>query len=236
MRRLAPWLVIGVVGLLLTSTAQPATRLKPEKDHRWQLVMLDGLPSAIATRCPDCPADLELRCLARGRGLMQLTIAGAAVANGRAGASKQIRLSLGDRSLRRRALTHRRPRGFTPTIQLAVDDVLLDRLARETVLKVNFYGQRSYIGLRGAARPVGQVRAACLAAVTAVPKRHCTWSVVIECLAKRAAAAASAAVLAGAFVKARSEGFCVIITSDDLASAQARAAQNGGYVERSCLP
>ena len=221
---------------MLLGAAEAATRVKPKSDHRWQLVVLDGLPAAVATRCADCPADLELRCLARGRGLMQLTIAGAAVANGRAGASKQIRLSLGDHGERRRALTHRHPRGFTPVMQLAVDDALLDRLAAATVLKINFYGQRSYTGLRGADRPVAQVRAACFGDVTPVPKRHCTWAVIVNCFAKREAAVTTARALRGAFVKARAEGFCVIDTSTDLASAQARAAQHGGYVERSCLP
>ena len=101
-------------------------------------MVLEGLPAAIATRCADCPAALELRCLGRARGVMQLTIAAAAVANGRAGASKQIRLSLGRHSERRRALTHRRRGGFTPIIPLAVDDRLLDRLATETVLEISF--------------------------------------------------------------------------------------------------
>lgn len=224
------------MSLLLFGVAQAATRTKPQTDHRWQLVTIDGLPVAIATRCADCLADLELRCLVRGRGLMQLTIAGAAVANGRAGASKQIRLSLGAHSERRRALTQRRPRQFTPIIQLAVDDALLDRLASETTLKINFYGQRSYVGLRGAAGPVQQVRAACLAAVTPIPRRHCTWAVIVECLAKRDAAVAAARAVPRGFVKARAEGFCVITANTDLATAQARVVEYGGYVERSCLP
>ncbi|MGI9480605.1 MAG: hypothetical protein ACR2PI_28225 [Hyphomicrobiaceae bacterium] len=210
--------------------------MKPRSDHRWQLVVLEGLPVAIATRCADCPADLELRCLGRARGLMQLTIAAAAVANGRAGASKQIRLSLGGHSERRRALTHRRPRGYTPVMHLAVDDALLDRLSSETVLKISFYGQRSHVGLRGATRPVARVRAACLAGVKPIPKRHCTWSVVVACMGQREAAMTSATALKGALVKARPDGFCVIVTSTDLAAARARAAYHGGYVERSCLP
>ena len=121
-------------------------------------------------------------------------------------------------------------------MHLAVDDALLDRLSGESVLKIGFYGQRSHVGLRGAARPVARVRAACLAGVRPIPRRHCTWSVIVACMGQRAAAVSGARALEGAFVKARPEGFCVIVTSTDLAAARARAAYHGGYVERSCLP
>ncbi|MFY0613610.1 MAG: hypothetical protein JXQ99_18915 [Hyphomicrobiaceae bacterium] len=228
-------MLFGAIGLLF-GAAQAATRTTPQKDHRWQLVTLNGLPTAIAARCADCLPDIELRCLTRGRGLMELSIPGAAVANGRAGASKQIRLSLGAHSARRRALTRRHSRGFVPVLQLAVDDALLDLVQGESVLKINFYGQRSFVGLRGAARPVEQVRAACLPTAAPMSKRHCTWAVVVECFARRERAVVAAKALPGAFAKARAGRFCVIVTSAHLASAQARAAAFGGYVERSCLP
>lgn len=223
-------------GIVWNSPGAAATRTQPYKDHRWQGVTIAGLPAAIATRCADCPAEIVLRCLARGRGLMQLELLGAAVANGRVGATKQIRLTIGADSERRRALTIRQPRGFTPVIKLAADDLLLGRFERGGVLRINFYGQRSVIGLRGAAGPVAQVRNACLPMDSPVQLRHCTWSVVMGCHAERRAVAAVARTIPDAFVRETSDGYCATLASDDLAGAQARASRYGGYVARSCLP
>lgn len=221
--------------VLISSLVRAGTPLRPTTDHHWYSVMAGGLPSAHAVRCSDCRADLLLRCVGRGRGLMELTLAGAAVSNGRVGAAKQILLSFGSELMRRRALTQRQSHGFTPIIEMGVDDPVLDHLVTSDVVKINFYGQRSFIGLRGAAVPVGKVRAICRPADQKVSGRHCIWAAVIACNSDRFGAEAVRKSVPHSFIRSTADGYCVTLASEALATAKAHVGRYGGYVERSCV-
>ncbi len=122
----------------------------------WQLGRYDGAQAALALQCPTCPVLLALACPVAGRGLLRLSLPGAAVANGRNGATKQVRIIIDDTIVWRRATTrHRtvaidiparsrdldhgappdsgaddifkRVMRFEPQIDLASDDRILDR-------------------------------------------------------------------------------------------------------------
>jgi hypothetical protein len=222
--------------VLISPTVFAATPLGPSKDHRWYSVMAGSMPSAQAVRCRDCRADLVLRCVERGRGLMELTLLGASVSNGRAGATKQIRLTFGVDQMRRRALTQRQLHAYTPVIELGVDDPVLDRLAAGGVLRISFYGQRSFVGLHGAAAAaVGKVRAICRPAGRKVSGRHCIWAAVISCSSDRSGAEAVRKDIPHSFIRVTADGYCVTLAREALATAKAHVARYGGHVERSCV-
>jgi hypothetical protein len=216
--------------------ANAATRAQPTKNHRWQITTADRLTTAIAQPCTECTADLMLSCLARGRGLMRLTFPVASVANGRPDASKQIRLII-DRTIQpRRAITIKTPRGYTPVIDIAADDPLLDALSKASLLELGFYGQRSFVGLANAAASITHVRAICQSDKRPVPTRHCTWSISIACSSQRTTAQAAAKEVPTAFVRKTPNGYCAVIAISDLALAKAHAAKLGAPMRRSCLP
>ena len=221
--------------LLISSITFSATLLRPAKDHRWHTIMSNGLPSAQAVRCRDCRADLVLRCVRRGRGLLELTLPGAAVSNGRAGATKQIRLTFGSQQLRRRAMMHRQSNGYTPVVELGVDDPLLDRMSAGGVLKISFYGQRSVVGLRDAAAVIGRVRKACRPSGQRMPGRHCIWAAVITCSSDRHGAEATRKRVPRSFIRETTGSYCVTLASEALATAKAHVGRHGGHVERSCV-
>lgn len=235
----------AVVGNVVTGMqVAAATRHRPVKDHRWQVATSADGPAAVALPCATCAPDLVLRCLEPGRGILRLSLPGAVVANGRDGAAKQLRLAVDGTRERRRAITrqggHWRARGggrrgFTPTIDLASDDRLLSRLADGRLLQVDFYGQRSFVGLRGAAGPLETILKRCRPPDQAAVGRHCTWVVVFGCSTVRTNAARLAGEVPHGFVRAGDGGYCAVVAHQDLASARNIAAHVAGYVERSCL-
>jgi hypothetical protein len=229
-------LLVVLLTVLAINQTSAATRTQPTKDHRWQVTTAGRLTTAIAQPCTECAADLMLSCLARGRGLMRLTLPVASVANGRPEASKQIRLII-DRAIQpRRAITIKTARGYTPVIDLAVDDPMLDALSRASLLELGFYGQRSFVGLANAATAITQVRTICQSGTRPVPARHCTWSITVSCSPQHKAAEAAANDVPAAFVRKTRTGYCAVIAISDLALAKARAAKLGARLERSCLP
>ena len=216
--------------------ASAATRAQPTKNHRWQITTSDRLTTAIAQPCAECTADLMLSCLMPGRGLMRLAFPVASVANGRSDASKQIRLII-DRNIQpRRAIMTKTSRRYTPVIDLAADDPLLDALSKALLLELSFYGQRSFVGLANAAASITRVREICQSKDRPVPTRHCTWSITVACSSQRTTAQAVAKEVPTAFVRKTPNGYCAVIAVSELVLAKARAAQLGIPMRRSCLP
>lgn len=213
-----------------------ATPLRPFKAHQWQVVLLDGLPSAQAFSCNECQPDLILRCVAAGRGLIELRLAGATVSNGRGGATKQIGFSFGSDRLQRRAVTQRLSRGYTPVVELGFDDDLLEHLSESQLLKISFYGQRSYVGLRDASGPIGQVVEACRPRGFRDGTQYCVWAAVIICSSDRVEAEAVRQDISASFIRVTADGYCAVLASEALATAKARVSRFGGHLERSCLP
>jgi len=212
-----------------------ATRTHPAKKHRWQSIAIAGQPAVVALPCPNCDPDVVLRCLGPGRGLMRLELPGARVANGRASATKQIRIVVDGDLLRRRATTQKTPLGYTPVLDLAFDDALLDRLSKAKLVRLNFYGQRSFVGLEGAAGPIRRLRHLCQPAPPHSVRRHCIWSVVITCSPVRSLPDEVVKSNKKAFVRKSSNGYCAVIATSDLAHARALVKSVGGRLERSCL-
>jgi len=166
---------------------------------------------------------------------MRLTLPVARVANGRPDASKQIRLIIDGVVQQRRAVTIKTPRGYTPVIDLAADDPVLDVLSKATLLELSFYGQRSYVGLAGAAQSIANVRAICQSGPHPAASRHCTWSITVACSPRRKIAQAAANTVADAFVRKTANGYCATVAVHDLALAKTRAARLGAPLIRSCL-
>ncbi|MBU2531709.1 MAG: hypothetical protein KKB37_03135 [Alphaproteobacteria bacterium] len=221
---------------LTTVPLTAATQLKPAVDHNWQVAAGSGPPSAIAARCPDCAPDLTLTCPVPGRGLLELTMAAASVSNGLDGTTKQIRLTVANQVEGRRALTRATKRGFTPVLELPVDDELLDRMMTGGALTMHFYGQRSVVGLHDARDAISAIRRACQPAAIHRAYRFCTWSIVIACSPDRSTAGNWAGQVPDAIVRLIDGSYCTTIATDELANAKSRATALGGHVERSCLP
>lgn len=227
------------VALSLLPAVSPAIADNPGKHqprHRWQSVLIAGLPAAIAVPCRDCAPDLILRCAARGQGLMQLEMPVATVANGRDGASKQVRLIVANNIEHRRSITRKTRRGFQPAIEFATDDRLLLRLSGNGVLNLRFYGQTRLVALAGASGPIATARRACAPAGQPATPHHCTWTVILACSANRRSAAATAAATPEAFVRKSEDVYCATIATDDLGHAKALVARFTARLQRSCLP
>lgn len=227
---------LAAVSFLVTSaTAFGSTPLRAFKAHIWRFVLLSEQPTAQAFSCRGCEADLILRCVTPGRGLIELKLVSAAVSNGRNGATKQIRFSFGSDQLWRRAVTQRLASGYAPLVELGYDDDLLDHLAKNQLLKISFYGQHSYVGLRGAAGAISMVLEACRPTGTQGRARHCVWTSVVACSSDRAEAEVLRNSIPASFIRSVSDGHCVSLASEVLATAKARVVRYGGHVERSCL-
>lgn len=231
-----------LVGFAL-APAISATRTQPATNHTWQLTTIEGAKTAVAFTCPDCPPALTLRCPHRHRGLLELSIPAASVANGRHRASKQIRLTVGSKTLRRRATTIKTAAGYTPVIDLATDDPLVNELTSGGLLKLNFYGQRAVVGLKRAGIPIGQVISSCRplsphtidSSPAIAPNRHCIWLIVTACAGHPDTLRQSVPRVKGATVRRISDRHCLTWAETDLSAAKAKAARLGGHLQRSCL-
>ena len=245
---LRPAVVLALlIGPLVTTapyrTAGATTLTTPPKQHAWQAVRAGGTITARAFACPTCPAALELACTGdKGSGLLELALPVAGVANGRDGASKQMRFIIGDTVLQRRAETRREDGHFVPHVALAADDALLDRMAAGSLLETSFYGQRAYVGLGPAAHDaIAIARAACAGpgvlalGPTGIPQL-CTWHVALGCHPTEIAASKAGRAYAGATVLSHGEaGWCLAAVINDLAAARALFGRHGTGLTRSCV-
>lgn len=216
--------------------ATAATRARPVKDHHWHLAEKRGRPLALALPCPECRPDLIVECLGRRPAVVRIEFSGASVSNGRHGASKQIRITVDGETVRRRVITQRTERGYTPHMIVAADDALLEQLANAHLVGINFYGQRSFVGAANAKRAIAAVRSNCgTGAPSAIAKKHCIWNVVLHCGASRAATEIVVQSHDGAFVRKISDKYCAVLATRELAHGLRLANATGGTLERSCL-
>lgn len=238
--------VLGLIGFLALSMGDDgvaATRLAPKKQHHWQAIGPAPHQIVEARACTDCPAALELKCLGGpGSGLLELSFPGGGVANGREGATKQIRLIIGGHVMQRRATTLSRDGLFVPHVALGADDIVFTRLERADLVELNFYGQRAYVGVgEEGQRAIHDVRAACWPDLERTrPKSQdtaiCTWQVPLGCFPhERAAQKAGRAHAVRTVLTRRDVSWCANAVIDDLAAARTFAGQQQTYPRRSCL-
>ena len=228
-------LAVTVFGL----GAHAATKLRAERDHRWEFVGLPGqeTSAAVASRCSDCPVDLRVTCLKRGRGIVRLAVPAAAVSNGLDGAGKQIRIALDGKLERLRAQTRRmEKRGFVPILDLGADDPLLWRLGSAGTLTIYFYGQTNFVGLQGARAALTAVLADCLRQNLSAQPQQCTWLTIISCAPSPRTAKAlwRGRALPARVDEIRNLGHCVIVPAGSLVEARRQAAAYGGHARRHC--
>lgn len=227
-------LVFGFV--LHTTSLHAATKLRPPRDHHWQIVDRGGL-TVIASCCADCPVALRMTCPHPGRGLIEMSLPIAAVSNGHGGATKLIRLTIDGRIRRLRATTQRIVHvGYVPHLELATDAEILRELAIARTLEIAFYGQHSALGLIDADSTIDRVVTKCQQAGIKLPPRGCRWEAVYAC----APSAASAGALwrqqgtPGRVASVPGEGYCTVEAAADLARARRIAHLWNGYVRREC--